>query len=443
MSIVTSDLGKIKFIKEQIHSAIKNKGVDISSDTLFEEYPAEIGKISGGSGTDESEILTVKNNTGTALNAGDKVFLYCTGNAQEETKKEFDSGSSESYNNVIVSRGGDKVYLASTNQVYDTNLDSTMAGGNATSVDGAYRRVYYMSNNSIVSSYSTDYYLLFPNQSIIPQLRPIRHSYFMSADGYLIDYNVSTGEQVNYGLAGAWCYDEYHPVFVLQDTLFAAMLGYSYYYKWSIDKQNHTLGERQTFNATNFIVAYPIGTTADDKYVLFTNSEGSQLCIMRYENGEFHNVPTMNQMCGALSPYYNSTNGNYRFSFNEYTGNLHVITLDKFLVFHYENETFDLVFEKNLDFSTELFAPTIDDNFSVCAGGRKYNKQYFYMFPSQTEAGYTVENPVNQSFSNNVISGIVKVGGANGSDVQVIIPRFPTTTVTVTANANNAIIEQI
>ena len=48
MSTVISNLTKIEFIKEQIHSAIKNKGVDIANDTPFEEYPTEIGKISGG-----------------------------------------------------------------------------------------------------------------------------------------------------------------------------------------------------------------------------------------------------------------------------------------------------------------------------------------------------------------------------------------------------------
>lgn len=45
MSTVISNLTKIEFIKEQIHSAIKNKGVDIANDTPLEEYPTEIGKL--------------------------------------------------------------------------------------------------------------------------------------------------------------------------------------------------------------------------------------------------------------------------------------------------------------------------------------------------------------------------------------------------------------
>ena len=281
------------------------------------------------------------------------------------------------------------------------------------------------------------------SESYIYKLRPIRHSYFINTDGHLIDYNVNTGEQVDYGEASGECYNDRYPVFVIQDTLFYFNTSHRQLHSWSIDKQNHTLSRIQTINDIYFSVTYIIGTTADDRYVLLTDEEGNQLSISRYENGAFYNVATMNQMCPALSPYYDSTNGNYRFSFNEYTGNLHVVTLDKFLVFHYENDAFELVLEKNLDFSTELLAPTIDDNFTVCAGGRMSSKQYFYMFPSQTEAGYTVEDSATHSFSKNVISGIVKVGGANGSDVQVIIPKFPTTNVTVTTNANNANIEEL
>jgi hypothetical protein len=99
--------------------------------------------------------------------------------------------------------------------------------------------------------------------------------------------------------------------------------------------------------------------------------------------------------------------------------------------------------EKNLTFNGELRLPTIDDNLSVCSGADDAYIHYFYMFPSESEAGYAVVNPSEAVFSETTITGIVKVGGATGTDVQVIIPRFPTTTVTVTTDTNDATIEQV
>lgn len=165
----------IKDTKEEIRTLLNNRGITVGETEKFSTYPAKInllGRVPGtGTPTDESEILTVQNNSGITLNAGDKVFLYCTGNAQEETKKEVDSNQSNAnYNNAIVSRDGSKVYLSGTNQLYDTVSDSIMAGGNCPYSNRIYRRIHYMSNNSIISSYYSDnscYYLLFPNQSPI------------------------------------------------------------------------------------------------------------------------------------------------------------------------------------------------------------------------------------------------------------------------------------
>lgn len=55
---VQSDLDKIEDIKKDIHTSIKNKGVDISDDTPFENYPSEIDSITGG-GSNTSYILKI------------------------------------------------------------------------------------------------------------------------------------------------------------------------------------------------------------------------------------------------------------------------------------------------------------------------------------------------------------------------------------------------
>lgn len=92
MSTVTSNLTKIEFIKEQIHSAIKNKGVDISNDIPFEEYPNEIGKISGGGdNTILKTISTIPN-----PNVGMCVFSTPTTVLAEETAL-FESSEFENY----------------------------------------------------------------------------------------------------------------------------------------------------------------------------------------------------------------------------------------------------------------------------------------------------------------------------------------------------------
>lgn len=79
MSTVTNNLKKIEFIKEQIHSAIKNKGVNIANDIPFEEYPNEIGKITGGGVALDSTTLVVRNLSGKDLKVGDSCWLnyYC------------------------------------------------------------------------------------------------------------------------------------------------------------------------------------------------------------------------------------------------------------------------------------------------------------------------------------------------------------------------------
>lgn len=79
MSSVTNNLTKIEFIKEQIHSAIKNKGVDIPNDTPLEEYPNKIGKITGGGVALDSTTLVVRNLSGKDLKVGDSCWLnyYC------------------------------------------------------------------------------------------------------------------------------------------------------------------------------------------------------------------------------------------------------------------------------------------------------------------------------------------------------------------------------
>lgn len=74
MSIL-SDLNKILDIKEDIHSAIKEKGVNIDNDTPLDEYPTEIGKITGGGVALDSTTLVVRNLSGKDLKVGDSCWL--------------------------------------------------------------------------------------------------------------------------------------------------------------------------------------------------------------------------------------------------------------------------------------------------------------------------------------------------------------------------------
>lgn len=448
MTDLLSYANSIKETKDEIRTLLNNRGISVDASEKFSAYPAKIdllGRIPGsGSPSDEAEILTVKNNTGSTLSAGDKVFLCCAGNVEQVTKKEYSGDSVVSKNSVVVSRTGEKVLLAYSNQLYNKITDSLSPSGALSTNEYYFYNIYYMSNNIIASSFAGNgCYILFPNQFQTHNLIPIRHNWYATIDNRFVNYNAYTGECVDYGniSMGSAAGDNFYAV--IGNTLFAAYPGNGWFYKWDIDVQNHTLGERQGFSNPGFLVTRSIGTTADNKYVFVTKNNGSQLVIMRYNNGEFANVASVQNMCEELVPYYNSSSVNYKFSFNEFTGNLHVITLDKFLVFHYENDTFELILQKNLDTATSLGAPTIDDNLTTCGGGRVTNKHYFYMFPSETESGYSIENPASTVLSNTTISGIVKVGGASGSNVQVIIPRFPVSTVTLSTNVDNATIEQI
>ena len=60
MSLDT-DIDKVLQIKKGIHTAIKNKGVDIANDTQFADYPEKIMEIVGGEGSDLSGLVEMYN----------------------------------------------------------------------------------------------------------------------------------------------------------------------------------------------------------------------------------------------------------------------------------------------------------------------------------------------------------------------------------------------
>ena len=173
-----------------------------------------------------------------------------------------------------------------------------------------------------------------------------------------------------------------------------------------------------------------------------TTYEGRQLNIFELKNGSLKYVENVLPICPELVPYYNSSRGAH-FSYNEFTNNLCVIEANKFLVFKYNNGHFELFFDKTLDFSGSLYAPTVDDNLTVFSGGSIYNNWYFYKVPSLAGTGYQASNPTTSKYSSDMVTGIVKVGGAHGDNIQVIIPRFPTANLTVTTTVDNATIESL
>ena len=110
MSTVTSNLTKIESIKEQIYSVIKNKGVDIANDIPFEEYPNEIGKISGGSGSINTTELTVQNTSGTNVASGQTCMLSRIATESGDNKFIVNNSNYSSYNAAIMSEFGDKLF---------------------------------------------------------------------------------------------------------------------------------------------------------------------------------------------------------------------------------------------------------------------------------------------------------------------------------------------
>lgn len=103
--LVQSDLNKIEDIKKNIHTSIKNKGVDISNDTPFEEYAEKVTSIKGGATPDD--IKLVKFNID-PYQITDQVTMHVT-------------GAISVYKNVaIVEKGATITYYASCDQYEDT-----------------------------------------------------------------------------------------------------------------------------------------------------------------------------------------------------------------------------------------------------------------------------------------------------------------------------------
>ena len=108
---VGSDIAKITEIKKDIHSAIKNKGVDIANDTPFEEYPSEICKISGGgSGSIDTTELTVQNISNANVASGETCMLSRIATESGDNNFIKTESSYSGTNAAIMSEFGDKLF---------------------------------------------------------------------------------------------------------------------------------------------------------------------------------------------------------------------------------------------------------------------------------------------------------------------------------------------
>ena len=434
----------IKTTKEEIRQKLLARGITCPANEKFSNYPAKIdalGRIPGtGDLSNEAEVLTVKNNAGKTLVPGDKVVLYCSQDVEEATKITFPYASNTCY----VSRSGNEIFNPQTRRLLDVATGNVRITG---PVSNNHDITYYLDNNVMAASYEWITTFLFPIQMTVQNLKPVRHKYFICDEGSnvhkLATIDLSTGALTKYEgncFFTSTNYSGSH--FILGNTLYARAVSSGNMCKFTIDDQNLELKDRtECTGGVDIQYNRLIGITSDDKYVLFTNRANycGYLTIYKNNNGTLEAIPTMNYMCPELNPFYQINERCYRFSFNEYTNNL-CINSDwtGLKVFHYNNDKFELILDRQISELYYYDEVTISDNLNVMAqtSGTLYKMPSVLVGTYEAhDAQYVVSNP-------NLFTGIVKEGGVVGANVKVVIPRLPETTLTLTTDVNNATIEQ-
>lgn len=438
MSDILELAHSIETTKNEIKEVIRSRGVEVSDTEKFSVYPSKIdmiGRIPGsGTYTDNgTEILLVKNATGSAVKKGQKVFLNAPLGTSYNTVTKLESTSGGSY---IPSRDGSCAYAAAKKKLY--YLDgSSVSNSNVAFTSVNY--IKYMDNNSIFNYYSGEFAQIFPNQ-IFMKYAAIRHNLFWNTETHKVcRLNPVTFDLIKeYEFVGQTRSNTPGAIQLIEDYLIVDFNA-SYRYLYKLDESNNTI----TFIAK---ISYGInassGVTSDNKYIIHTGGRNiyeldkvnNDLKVVSYEKLKDMNSEILNK-------YIADTNISCHWSFNEYTGNLMInnYTERKIVVFHYNNDKFEKILEQeDSDISSSGECVLLSDDLKLVG----LKSGLFYLRDGKAYS-YNAVLPTASGYSENVITGIANEDAEVDEEFKVSIVAFPRTEASVSVDINDAIITDL
>ena len=293
MSSVESDFKKILQIKKEIHTAIKNKGVDIPNDTYFENYPTEIGKITGGGVALDSTTLVVRNLSGKDLKVGDSCWLnyYCNiQNSKNSFPKPFNFATSG-----ILSADGNFVYFPNSRGI------------------AAYSKLngIELNNSFIPSNWDSagTYFQYGPNGEILTR-KSIEYANFSNLQ---TDYRSDT-RYVNFGTSNYVGEDIFVDYYNKTSCVYKRNLDTGeILHTWTLKKVNG--GNDDEFDNRNWERINLLASNINGKTILFNFHEGREKYFILDEslpnNSEIEGMPISIDQSDDIIPWFITEDKNF------------------------------------------------------------------------------------------------------------------------------------
>lgn len=317
---VNSDINKILQIKKDIHSAIKNKGVDIPNDTYFENYPNEIRKITGGGVALDSTTLVVRNLSGKDLKVGDSCWLnyYCN---IQNSKNSFPRPQNLLKTGILSADG---------NFVYFPNKDGIAAYSKLNGIE--------LNNSVVPSSWTSAGYCLFhygPNGEILT-----RNSISNWSSSKLeTDYRSDT-RYVNFGTSNYVGEDIFVDYYNKTSCVYKRNLDTGeILHTWTLKKVDG--GKDDEFEDLNWERVNLLASNINGKTILFNFRKGREKYFILDEslpdNSEIEGIPISIDQSDDIIPWFITEDKNF------------LVSLQPFKFFKIESlNTFTTVYPTNI-----------------------------------------------------------------------------------------------
>ena len=328
-------------------------GADKISPAFFEK-----GESSG-------DVVEATNYAG-SIQSGDKVYL--SENYSNTTSIVRPNYTCYGGSPSIISRDGLRYYVSDRYDIYNIDSDTL----SPCSQYQEWSRGWcprYMDNNTIWFKLG---WRFTPSQMKL-DYQPLRQNWFYDyTNKFLYQINVDNGE-----ILDTYSFNELEDEreFMIGNLIGKTNTGYYY----TIDKINETFtqsGRISDYSNRNWF----LGSTHDDKFLFICDTNNvdptccgitSTLLVYKYDiNHETLTKITDGSVLGEDFTNIPNIGSKYRFSFNEYTGNL--VTLDddhKVVdVYHYNNEQFTKIMSVDISWVTQhVYYATISDDLSTIA----------------------------------------------------------------------------
>lgn len=459
---IASEIEKLQTNLSNSYDVCSALGATMPQSQNFDNLATCISTISGGGG-DEIEVLNL---TGSALAVGDKAWLSPMYLGSTPDVSQFGTGTDAAFSPKVVSRDGTLVYDTTSGLLFNTAAKTTSPASNLFEMSQGYSGVIKYADNGMIWAYRNVQYSV--NYDCWGSVGgnsyglPTTYAY-VGGDYY---YDMTNSQFVKMAAGTMNVIKTYTDNTSVGSFNYVYLCGLSFcyangyiYYKSSnpriwraiVDDVAGTVTDDALMldNTSNtFVLPY---VTSDGKYFLSyqasnSSDSGNYFRIYTLVNNTLQEVGDINELSPDLVPFYN----------NEYTtcvynqqDDILVITnrsTRAIAVFKYASDKFTKIAgytDTNFSDSRYWIYATASADGSIISyntGRRGYTNATPTVVQLQGDAEYKVINYQNINISSSSLTGYVTEGGASGATVKVATVMPEQINVSVTVNANDAII---